>query len=122
MSSSQINTLPDSSLIKSRAFIPAKLPDDFLRVKLDPTQLPASYHHHRQLRQQSSLPLQLNQFKRVNYRGKLLIKFIEARLTKNYGLTKMDCYIKFNLNGKVFETDTDYSCGKNPKWNKTIMW
>jgi toll-interacting protein len=122
MSSSQINTLPDSTSLRSKAFIPAKLPDDFLRVKLNPNQLPATYHQHRQLRQQSSLPQQLNQWTRINYRGKLQIKFIEARLNKNYGLTRMDCYIKFNLNGKVFETDTDYSCGKNPKWNKTIIW
>jgi len=58
---------------------------------------------------------------RVPPKGRLNLVIIEARLTKNYSmLTKMDPYIKITLAGKVFETETDYGGGKNPKWNKTI--
>lgn len=59
---------------------------------------------------------------RVPPRGRLHVSVMEARLAKNYGFTKMDPYIKITLDGKIFETETDEGAGKNPRWNKTIVW
>ena len=54
-------------------------------------------------------------------RGRLQIHLFEAKLNKNYGfINKMDLYVKINVNGKILQTETDYSAGKNPKWNKAI--
>ncbi len=55
-------------------------------------------------------------------RGRLQIDILEARLTKNYGLVKMDPYVRLRLGTKVFETHTDNGGGKNPRWQKTVMW
>ena len=58
----------------------------------------------------------------VNYRGRLQIEILEAQLNKNYGLVKMDPYVKLTIASKIYETPTDYSGAKNPRWFKTIMW
>lgn len=54
-------------------------------------------------------------------RGRLQIDVVEAKLSKNYGLVRMDPYVKLKLGSKVFETHTDNSGGKNPNWQKTVM-
>lgn len=55
-------------------------------------------------------------------RGRLQLNILEAKLSKNYGLVKMDPYVRLRLGTKVFETPTDNGGGKNPKWQKTVMW
>lgn len=54
--------------------------------------------------------------------GRLQIEILEAQLNKNYGLVKMDPYVRMTIASKVYETPTDYSGAKHPKWFKTIMW
>ena len=56
------------------------------------------------------------------YRGKLQVDMIEAKLNKNYGLLKMDPYVRIKVGNKIYETPADNGSGKNPKWRKTIMW
>ena len=70
-------------------------------------------------------------------RGRLAVKIVEAKLSKNYGLpgVRMDPYVrlrigkilenkgKFNMNivgNTLFETPTCVNGGKAPHWNRTV--
>ena len=116
----------ESENIRTKAYIPEQLPKDFLRIMLNEQQISETTD------EELARRLQFGQQKRhissgarispSTFKGRLQIHIVEALLNKNYGFVKMDPYVKMTINNKVYETPTDYSGAKSPKWNKIIMW
>ena len=109
------------------------MPEDFLRVVLSEKQVNESRDralaHQLQysMSMQTYMPYPIAPIRvrdpEIDYsRGRLQINIVEAKLTKNYGLTKMDPFVRMKLGNKIFETQTCYHGSKNPVWKKTVLW
>ena len=101
------------------------LPDDFLRVQTSAPPRPAGPTQSVAVpapQQVVSLPPQVPGYA-AGYSpnvGVLEITVNQARLTKNYGLTRMDPFCRVRVGHSVMETPTASNGGKNPRWNKLM--
>ncbi|CAF0798709.1 unnamed protein product [Brachionus calyciflorus] len=115
--------------LKKRAYIPENLPEDFLRIILNENNIPEDSDSmiarqlHFNLNRPNALPSYTNRYQaQVDFgRGRLQIDVVEAKLNKNYGITRMDPYVRFILGKRVFETPTAANGSKNPIWKKRIV-
>jgi toll-interacting protein len=94
-----------------RAFI--GLPPDFLRLSSRDVQESSDRQVAFALQQQAYAPA-------LNISGRLSITIAQAKLVKNYGLTRMDPYVRLRVGHFVYETQTDNNGGKNPRWNRVF--
>lgn len=94
-----------------------ELPADFLRASPRQVQEDQRIAQVLQAQQQAGFVQALP----ANVQGRLSISIVQARLNKNYGLTKMDPYCRVRLGHTVFETLTAVNGAKSPHWNKTFQ-
>ncbi|VDI81721.1 toll-interacting protein B-like isoform X1 [Mytilus galloprovincialis] len=113
------STNDTTSATRRNQVMVGELPEDFLRVPVDvaQAQVMADERVARlvQAQQQGgfvAIP--------ANTVGRLTITVAQAKLNKNYGLTKMDPYVRMRIGHSVFETPTDYNGAKTPRWNRNV--
>lgn len=92
------------------------LPTDFLRIVTEKEiQEAADCQTAMALYQQQAVS-----YMAPNVIGRLSITIAQAKLARNYGLTRMDPYVRIRVGHFVYETQTDPNGGKNPHWNRVI--
>lgn len=99
------------------------LPKDFLRLDVVSLNESACRLQQEAADQQAAMALQqtIACAQGDRDRNRLNISIVQARLVKNYGITRMDPYVRLRVGHCVYETQTDPNGGKTPKWHKTIQ-
>ena len=98
--------------LKKKAML-GELPDGFLRIPMQPN----APLNPVPLATTTTNPYTSFQ----QYVGRLAMTLTQARLNKNYGITRMDPYCRLTIGHGVYETPTALNGAKNPKWNKCIF-
>uniref|UniRef100_T1J5F4 Uncharacterized protein n=1 Tax=Strigamia maritima TaxID=126957 RepID=T1J5F4_STRMM len=95
-----------------------ELPSDFLRVA------PTTQQQQVAADEQAALLLQqqlTGSFFPPNAVGKFNLTIAQAKLAKNYGVTRMDPYCRVRIGHTIYETQTDHNGAKIPRWNKIMQ-
>lgn len=98
-----------------------QLSSDFLRIKTASSS--AQGRNDAAIAQQMALQQQqqmLAQTAALATANRLTLTVVEAKLNKNYGVTRMDPYCRIIVGHAVYETATAQNGAKLPYWNKTI--
>ncbi|ETN63579.1 toll interacting protein [Anopheles darlingi] len=108
---------PRSNEHWKRAYL-GPLPDEFLRVT-------TAQDIQEVTDRQAALALQSHHnscapYMAPNIVGRLSITIAQAKLVKNYGITRMDPYVRLRVGHFVYETQTCANGGRNPRWNRVI--
>lgn len=114
-------------------FLPAQavvgpLSADFLRISTprdlqeaaDRQAAYALYQQQQHHQHHQTLPTTAAPYMAPNIIGRLSITIAQAKLVRNYGLTRMDPYVRIRIGHFVYETQTDPNGGKNPRWNRVV--
>ncbi|XP_026751575.1 toll-interacting protein B-like isoform X2 [Galleria mellonella] len=104
---------------RRRRVLLGPLPAGFLRTDGATETVDADYQAALALQQQLSGTAQLPGVG-TPYTARLSITIAQAKLVKNYGLTRMDPYVRMRVGHCIYETHTDPSGGKTPRWNKVV--
>lgn len=86
------------------------LPGDFLRIGVPSAQTQETIDYRKSSNSASS-----------NIAGRLHITVVGAKLVRNYGMTRMDPYVRLRVGHFLFETQSDPGGGKTPHWNRSVQ-